>query len=248
MCDPDGFGQVTFDGFHKLFSRGEEHSVSKPSPPPQIQPTAPFTSPAIADEETPLNERATIFDVMFKFAELEDLKPSYVKRVYKKFQSIDKQKTGHITYSELLEVLEVDDSPLMTKMFDCLDFDKTGNVELKDLVVTLSNHTNASRSDKLKFTFLLFDENGRGWISKKELFKLLKANFGEMSTGEIDSRIAELLQLIGKSGDSQPLIKYEEFMLVAKTNASLIFPVKQLSSGKSGITNSGSTLAISDNN
>lgn len=42
--------------------------------------------------------------------------------------------------------------------------------------IAVSNYTGAGKEDKLKFAFMIFDEEGNGVITKAELLKILKAN------------------------------------------------------------------------
>jgi Ca2+-binding EF-hand superfamily protein len=63
---------------------------------------------------------------------------------------------------EFLEVLKQKDSLVMKEVFKCFDLDMNGTVELKEFVTVLSSYTTASKSDKLKFSFMMFDEDGSG--------------------------------------------------------------------------------------
>ena len=42
--------------------------------------------------------------------------------------------------------------------------------------IAVSNYTGAGKEDKLKFAFMIFDEDGNGVITKAELLKMLKSN------------------------------------------------------------------------
>merc|ERR1740138_2062029 len=114
---------------------------------------------------------------MNKFTGGKKLKPAYIKKLYKKFKQVDQDGSGTIDYNEYLQVMEEDDHPLMRRMFDLFDADKSGRLELKEFIVGLSNYTSAAKTDKLKFAFMMFDEDGSGFIERDELIEMLRASF-----------------------------------------------------------------------
>ncbi len=84
------------------------------------------------------------------------LKPSHIKKIYKSFQAVDKDGTGFVDYPEFLEVLKQNDSAIMKEVFKLFDLDFNGTVELKEFVTVLSSFTTATKTDKLKFAFMMF--------------------------------------------------------------------------------------------
>ena len=52
-------------------------------------------------------------------------------------------------------------------------------------MIGLSNFTGAGKEEKLKFAFMVFDEDGNGVITKQELIKILKANHMASSDKEL---------------------------------------------------------------
>ena len=65
-----------------------------------------------------------------------------------------------------------DDSPTMKRMFAMFDFDGSGTVELSELLVGLSAYTGASKQEKLKFAFLMHDEDNNGFVDREEIVKV----------------------------------------------------------------------------
>ena len=223
MCDFEGIGQVTFEGFYRLFSRSSAVPIVSPVLPIV---TASTLAVVAASKEGGEIGQWSLHQVLSKFTEGQNLKPQYIKRVYKKWEG---RMTVRMRYSQLLDLLEVDDSALTQRLFELMDFDKAGGIDIKDLVIVLSNHTSASRVDKLKFAFLIFDEQGRGFITRDELLRLIRANLSDLPLEELALRAAEVFKFAGQSVESETAkITYEQFMTIAKTNASLIFPVLAL--------------------
>ena len=60
--------------------------------------------------------------------------------------------------------------------------------------VAVSNYTGASKDDKLKFAFMVFDDEGNGVITRAELLKMLKANHMAMNDSEV-SRKADTIMV-----------------------------------------------------
>ena len=74
-----------------------------------------------------------------------------------------------IDYTEFIEVLQVDPSPQGEKLFQLFDYEKSGQIDVREFMIGLSNFTGAGKDDKLKFAFMIFDEDGNGAITKGEL-------------------------------------------------------------------------------
>lgn len=60
----------------------------------------------------------------------------------------------------------VDPSPPVEKLFQMFDGDRSGSIDVKEFMIGLSNFTGASKDDKLKFAFSVFDDNGDGVITR----------------------------------------------------------------------------------
>eukprot|EP00438_Fugacium_kawagutii_P028870 Skav207635 [mRNA] locus=scaffold1172:32876:36861:+ [translate_table: standard] len=73
-------------------------------------------------------------------------------------EDIDVDKSGAIDYEEFIQ-------------------DGSGSIELKEFIVVLSRYTAAAKTEKLKFAFMMFDEDGSGLIDRRELVEMLRASF-----------------------------------------------------------------------
>mmetsp|Transcript_70297 Transcript_70297/g.161274 ORF Transcript_70297/g.161274 Transcript_70297/m.161274 type:complete len:264 (+) Transcript_70297:260-1051(+) len=243
MCDTDGDGQVTFDEFYKLFAappdpkdkvalatlHGTRRSQPKldemeatPSQGPQQGHPGFVTSQAV--QQAMDAEDITLEQALQKFTGGSKMKPSYIKRIYKKFQAVDSNNSGKIDYYEFLTVMEADDNYLMQRMFSLFDLDSSGEIELKEFIVGMSNYTSASKGDRLKFAFVMFDEDGSGKIERSELIKILHSNFVDDRLGK-DVLEAKADQIYDKLGLARKAaITYEQFMQLAKTHSTLLYP------------------------
>lgn len=167
---------------------------------------------------------------------MEKIKPSQIKKIYKRFQDIDLDKNGTIEYEEFLVALDIDDNQTSKQMFRVFDMDGSGSIELKEFIVILSRYTSAAKSEKLKFTFLMFDEDGSGSIEKNELVNMLQASFvvEGYSEAELEERADEIFAFLGLSPDSH--ITYEDFLKLSDAKNGLVFPLtaeeKQIDAAK----------------
>ncbi|KAK1938232.1 Calcineurin subunit B [Phytophthora citrophthora] len=230
MVDKDGDGQVSFDEFYAMVTKGKQ-------PPPGLGVTA--ASPEKAAGAGPAgaasgaqaiqlrNQRKVALE---EFARDNGIKPESVKKAYKRFQATDKDGSGQIDYSEFCEVLQVDPSPQCEKVFQLFDNDKTGRIDVREFMIALSNFTGAEKEEKLKFAFLVFDEDGNGVITRQELMKILKANHMASNESEVSRKADTIMSQGDKDGDG--VISFDEFSIVSKKFPNILFPAYTLGTAK----------------
>merc|ERR1719262_21838 len=105
------------------------------------------------------------------------------------------------------------------------DRDGNGTIEVKEFMVGLSAFTSASRQDKTKFAFMMFDEDGSGFLERGEIEKIIKANFLSASSTEKDvqRRVDKVLKSAGENEDGGRL-SFDQFMAVSQKTPGLMFP------------------------
>lgn len=158
---------------------------------------------------------------------LTKIKPSQIKKVYKRFQDIDTDGSGAIEYPEFIAALDMDDGPTAQKMFKVFDMDGSGQIELKEFIVVLSRYTSAAQSEKMKFAFMMFDEDGSGFIEREELVAMLSSTFvvEGFSLEELEDRADMVFNFLGKGKNDA--ISYEDFLRLSQSKNGLIFPVEE---------------------
>merc|ERR1719316_100260 len=109
-------------------------------------------------------------------------------------------------------------------IFRLFDMDGNGTVSLKEFIVVLSKYTSSSKTEKLKFAFMMFDEDGSGFIDRGELKKIMQANFvsEQINEEELNHRCDQIFKLLKLPENGQ--ISYENFMTLAQQNAGLVYP------------------------
>eukprot|EP00929_Paragymnodinium_shiwhaense_P004549 TRINITY_DN105584_c0_g1_i1.p1 TRINITY_DN105584_c0_g1~~TRINITY_DN105584_c0_g1_i1.p1 ORF type:complete len:352 (+),score=109.62 TRINITY_DN105584_c0_g1_i1:94-1149(+) len=246
MCDNDGDGQVTFDEFHRMMTTPE------PPKPPAVPPRVAQKKRGAAARrharylnqdvnkvpQKKQNEAARAQASSMRAVSVESLvkklsggmdkiKPSQIKRIYKRFQDIDLDKSGAVDYEEFVNALDLEDSTIARQMFKVFDMDDSNSIELKEFIVVLSRYTTASKTEKLKFAFMMFDEDGSGYIERGELLEMLSASFAVegYSYDELEEKADQVFETLGLPPDGA--IGYEDFLKLARVNRSLIYPIEQ---------------------
>jgi len=155
------------------------------------------------------------------------IKPSQVKRVFKRFQDIDVDKSGAIDYHEFLQALEMEDNVISKQMFRVFDMDDSGSIELKEFIVVLSRYTTAARAEKLKFAFMMFDEDGSGYIERDELLRMMQASFvvEGYSQVELEDRADQVFDFLSLPRDG--VLSYDDFLQLAKSQTGMIYPIEE---------------------
>lgn len=155
------------------------------------------------------------------------IKPSQIKKVYKRFQDIDADKSGAIDYDEFIQALEMEDNTVAKQMFRVFDMDGSGSIELKEFIVVLSRYTSAAKTEKLKFAFMMFDEDGSGFIERAELIDMLGASFvvEGYSPEELEDRADMVFDFLQMSRDGA--ISYEDFLKLSTAKNGLIYPLEE---------------------
>merc|ERR1719401_2325208 len=112
-------------------------------------------------------------------------------------------------------------------MFRVFDMDGSGSIELKEFIVVLSRYTSAARSEKLKFAFMMFDEDSSGFIERDELLDMLNASFivEGLSQEELEDKADNIFDYLGLPRDGA--ISYEDFLRLSKAPQGFIYPIQE---------------------
>ena len=226
MVDRDGDGQVGFEEFFEMVTGGRK-------PPPGLGGggklgavgaggAAGTVAIAPPTGQSVVQARNAKKQGLDDFSRDNNIKPESIKKAYKRFQATDKDKSGMIDYTEFCEVLQIDPSPQCEKVFQMYDYDKSGQIDIREFMIGLANFTGAGKDDKLKFAFMIFDEEGNGVITKGELTKILKANHMASSESEVTRKADTIMAQADKDGDG--VVTFDEFVIVSKKFPNILFP------------------------
>ena len=159
-----------------------------------------------------------------------------IDRLYSRFSSLDKQDKGYLSREDFLRIPELAISPLGDRIVhaffnvsrsrddeDRMDFKDEDKVDFKAFVRILAHFRpidkNAeknklnTRMEKLQFAFRMYDLDGDGKITKKELKTVLTLMVGSnISEEQLDS-IAQRT-IMEATLDKDDLMSFEEFAKV----------------------------------
>ncbi|XP_004837590.1 EF-hand calcium-binding domain-containing protein 1 isoform X2 [Heterocephalus glaber] len=94
------------------------------------------------------------------------------------------------------------DDMIMDRVFRGFDKDNDGNINVTEWVNGLSLFLRGSLEEKMKYCFEVFDLNGDGFISKEEMFHLLKNSLlKQPSEEDPDEGIKDLVEITLKKMD-----------------------------------------------
>lgn len=129
-----------------------------------------------------------------------------VKRLYKRFQKLDRTQSGTLDTDELLMVPELAMNPLHPRFIAVFE-----NVNFHQFVNNISAFSPSTPPEKkIDFTFRLYDVDGDGFISKYDLENVLKMLVGEHMSSDVIAQIANRV-IEEADADGDGLISRNEF-------------------------------------
>lgn len=139
-----------------------------------------------------------------------------LKKLYKNFSKIDKDKSGTLEPEEFFDIPELAQNPLVKRVIAVLDKNTDGKISFLEFVQGLSSlSASASNEEKLRFAFQIYDVNNDGFISNGELFSVLKMMVGSNLN---DTQLQQLVDrtIIKADVDMDGKISFEEFCNMVK--------------------------------
>ncbi len=120
-----------------------------------------------------------------------------------------------------LDFLKIPNSPLTRMCFEQIDFERTGLISVRYLLLFLMNQTTASVEEKLKFVFNLFDDEQSQVINLDDMVKILKGT----RYCSYDEDVEQKAQILARQLKDPDCITFEEYMALGKANSHVFFPV-----------------------
>ncbi|XP_074553271.1 calaxin [Halichoeres trimaculatus] len=104
--------------------------------------------------------------------------------------------------SILLKWFGMTDDLIMDRVFRTFDKDNDGLITVKEWIEGLSVFLRGSMDEKIKYCFHVYDLNGDNYISREEMFQMLKDCFSRNPTEEDpDERVKDLVDITLKMMD-----------------------------------------------
>merc|ERR1711860_26631 len=103
---------------------------------------------------------------------------------------------------ELNRSFNITDDILMDRVFKAFDKKSCGTLRREDYVIGISKFLNGTLDEQVKMAFDVYDLNNDGYISREEMFQLLKFSLVKAPTEEDpDELVKELVEIIMKQLD-----------------------------------------------
>ncbi|KAI8907931.1 hypothetical protein EDD86DRAFT_254987 [Gorgonomyces haynaldii] len=138
-----------------------------------------------------------------------------IEKLYKRFQTLDKQNTGTITVEQLMALPELAVNPLAHRLVKVFQLHKRQEINFVQFLQMLSPFSsNAPRIQKLEFAFKIYDVDGDGLIDYDDLFEIVRQMVGSsLNDDQIDSIVKETI-LEADIMDRDGAISFAEFRRV----------------------------------
>ncbi len=146
-----------------------------------------------------------------------------VAKLWDTFKVFDADGSGGISAEELAQVMrELGQNPSDTELRDMIkevDVDLSGTIDFEEFK-TLMVSAQGDRKSRLKLAFSVFDEDGSGHITTKELHNVMS------QFGLTDKELSEMIKEVDSDGDAS--IDFEEFMKLVPEESEITTGYKDL--------------------
>eukprot|EP00899_Mesostigma_viride_P013892 jgi/Mesvir1/22503/Mv18534-RA.2 len=140
-------------------------------------PTTP-TSPAAGDDGV-TEASSFVQDAHLRelaaFQKENELTYAALRKLFATYNQSDKDRSGMVDVKEFCNVLRVEKTPFVERLFALFDTDGSGTIDLREFFVGCAHVGPVARDDKARFAFKVFDLDGDGSIDSDELCKIVKA-------------------------------------------------------------------------
>ncbi|KAI0685990.1 calcium/calmodulin-dependent protein phosphatase [Cytidiella melzeri] len=142
-----------------------------------------------------------------------------LERLKKRFMKLDSDGSGSIDREEFLQIPQIANNPLASRLIAIFDEDGGGTVDFQEFVGGLSAFSSrGGREEKLRFAFKVYDMDRDGFISNGELFLVLKMMVGNnLKDGQLQQIVDKTIMEADTDGDGK--LSFEEFaQMVSNTD------------------------------
>jgi len=254
LMDPDGSGSIEFAEFRRYFvdppplfrnfdlhRRGGGERDFEEEGEGEAEPQL----PAIQDEEnTPASSPLQRSDKKKKFTikAVEDvgdprpkliknlvsggiITPEIIREVYQSFLELDESDSGYMSFQAFCKVFKQSPSAAMRKTFDAFDVEHEGELDLRQFVIGLSTFAKSGLEEKVRFAFMMYDEEQEGSVSREELADLLRGLAPYMRSAHRDAHLERIYAWHNLHPNSR--VAFDEIMDYMAENQDLILPQKR---------------------
>merc|ERR1712004_837674 len=139
-----------------------------------------------------------------------------IKRLHMRFKKLDKDSSGTLSVKELISLPDIPKNQLVYRIIEILDQDGDGEIDFYEFIEGLSQFSvKGEKTKKLRFAFSIYDLDGDGVISSKDLFNTLKIMSGEnLTMKQLHTVVDKTMYEADLNNDGK--ISFEEFSKVVE--------------------------------
>jgi len=233
LADPDNDGVITredFIDFHqnprKAFDR--IRGTSAPSTSRNTGTILPALSAEKLSKLSPAARRARMIEVVHALLGVSEISPRDIKVLYKRFKELDTKKLGKLNllqFNRLFEKGENSSTQFKNQkarnsyihlLFTFCDRDKSGTVDTREFITSLCYMANMGDVERLRFSFMLFDIDGDGYMDRQELIQLVSSvhiGLSEIELQDLINKVDAILRISASEGGGTARIRWKETKL-----------------------------------
>lgn len=156
----------------------------------------------------------------FSKSEIESLLTMF-KTITKNLDRMDRLKFRDVLHNSF----DMTDDILMDRVFRAFDRDNDSYLSMSEWVESLSIFLRGTQEEKIKYAFNVYDLNGDGYISREEMFQMLKTSIiKQPSEEDPDEGIKDLVEIALKKMDKDhdSRLSYSDFLSSVQSDPLLL--------------------------
>lgn len=145
-----------------------------------------------------------------------------LKHSFGRYAEIPKENRlgGRVDFSQFCAVLKQEPVGENLRLFSLFDPERTGTVDFREFILTALNFVEVGREVRIRFIFVMFDDDKTGFISLAEVEQILRGNH-IASLASVQRKAQTIMKQTGKETNS---INLNEFIVVSKKFPNILFP------------------------
>lgn len=143
---------------------------------------------------------------------------------------------GRVNFDLFCQTLRIEPITEYKLLFNLFDSEEMGDVDMREVLLTMMNFVEVGREERLRFSFEMYDEVKTGYISRKEVEEILRGNHMLSSVG----RKADTIMKQATTTDIGS-ITLPEFIVVSKKFPNILLPGQAKGDGKESGTGSSAS-------
>lgn len=142
--------------------------------------------------------QAKLAEQIFKQTHFSKTEVENLLCIFREVASANKEKLDRTKFRDILHnTFHMTDDILMDRVFKAFDKDNDSNISMEEWIHGLSVFLRGTSEEQLEFSFAVYDLNSDGWISREEIFHMLKSCLIKQPTEEDpDEGIKELVDIV----------------------------------------------------